>query len=212
MAKPADVKTVAIGLQGGGSHSAFAWGVLDELLEKVGQGQLRITAISGASGGALNGAVCAYGLRQNAKAAQDLLRKFWISVSEKSLWPENPFQSLFPENSPKRWNVDLNPLAIGFGMAEQITSPYMNPWGSDNILRPLLAEADPGFQRIRPTATPPGCTSARPPSIARRCASSGPRRLRSTRCWPRPACRRFSRRSRSTGRPIGMAAIWRTPR
>ena len=31
MAKPAEVKTIAIGLQGGGSHSAFAWGVLDEL-------------------------------------------------------------------------------------------------------------------------------------------------------------------------------------
>ena len=91
MTNPADVRTVAIGLQGGGSHSAFAWGVLDELLEKVGQGRLRIAAISGASGGALNGAVCVYGLRENAKAAQDLLRKFWISVSEKSLWPENPF-------------------------------------------------------------------------------------------------------------------------
>lgn len=145
MAKQADVKTVAIGLQGGGSHSALAWGVLDELLEKVGRGELRIAAISGASGGALNAAVCAYGLREGAKAAQDLLRKFWISVSEKSLWPENPLQSALSENSPSRWNVDLNPLAIGFGMAEQITSPYLNPWGSQNVLRPLLAEAIPDF-------------------------------------------------------------------
>ena len=143
MAKPADVKTVAIALQGGGSHCAFAWGVLDELLEKVGQGQLRITAISGSSGGALNGAVCAYGLRESAKTAQDLLKHFWISVSEKSLWPENPLQSMFSGNSPRRWNVDLNPLAIGFGMAEQITSPYLNPWGSHNILRPLLANMIP---------------------------------------------------------------------
>ena len=145
MAKPTDAKAIAIALQGGGSHSAFAWGVLDEVLEKVDQGQLRITAISGASGGALNGAVCAYGLRKSAKAAQDLLRKFWISVSEKSLWPPNPFQSVFPENSPQRWNVDLNPLTIGVGMAEQITSPYLNPWGSHNILGPLLAEAIPDF-------------------------------------------------------------------
>jgi NTE family protein len=143
MAKPADVKTVAIGLQGGGSHCAFAWGVLDELLEKVGQGQLRITAISGSSGGALNGAVCAYGLREGAKTAQNLLREFWMSVSEKSLWPENPLQSMLPPNSPYRWNVDLNPLAIGFGMAEQITSPYLNLWGSQNILRPLLANVIP---------------------------------------------------------------------
>jgi NTE family protein len=149
-----DVKTVAIALQGGGSHSAFAWGVLDELLEKVGEGQLRIAAISGASGGALNAAVCAYGLRENAKAAQDRLRKFWISVSEKSLWPENPLQSMLPESSPQRWNVDLNPLAIGFGMAEQITSPYTNPWGSQNVLRPLLAEAIPDFSAFADSNAP----------------------------------------------------------
>ena len=145
MAKPVEVKTIAIGLQGGGSHSAFAWGVLDELLENVDQGQLKITAISGASGGALNGAVCAYGLRTGAKEAQELLRRFWISVSEQSLWPENPVRNMFPEDSPNRWNVDLNPLAIGFGMAEQITSPYLNPWGSHNILRPLLANVMPDF-------------------------------------------------------------------
>src|SRR5262249_32170425 len=104
---------------------------------------LRIIAISGSSGGALNGAVCAYGLRESAKTAQDLLKQFWISVSEKSLWPENPLESMFLENSPYRWNVDLNPLAIGFGMAEQITSPYLNPWASHNILRPLLANVIP---------------------------------------------------------------------
>jgi NTE family protein len=140
-----DVKTVVIALQGGGSHSAFAWGVLDKLLEKVDEGRLRIAAVSGASGGALNGAVCVYGLRDGAKAAQRLLRKFWISVSEKSLWPENPILSALPESSPLRWNVDLNPLAIGFGMAEQITSPYLNPLGSHNVLRPVLAEAIPDF-------------------------------------------------------------------
>src|SRR5262249_47771128 len=32
-----------------------------------------------------------------------------------------------------------------FGMAEQITSPYLNPWGFHNILRPLLANVIPDF-------------------------------------------------------------------
>ena len=145
MAKAADIKTVAIGLQGGGSHCAFSWGVLDKLLEKVEQGQLKITAISGASGGALNAAICAYGLRKSPKEAQELLKRFWISVSEQSLWPENPMRKMLPEDAPERWNVDLDPLAIGIGMAEQITSPYMNPWGSNNILRPLLADIIPDF-------------------------------------------------------------------
>lgn len=143
MRKPVEAKTVAIGLQGGGSHCAFSWGVLDELLERVDQGQLRIAAISGASGGALNAAICAYGLHKDAKEAQELLRRFWLSVAEQSLWPENPVQDMLPEDAPGRWNVDLNPLAIGIGMAEQITSPYLNPWGSHNILRPLLANVIP---------------------------------------------------------------------
>ncbi len=145
MAKATRIKTVAIALQGGGSHCAFAWGVLDELLEKVEQGELKITAISGASGGALNAAVCAYGLRKGPREARKLLREFWISVSEQSLWPENPLRNLLPKDAPERWNVDLEPLAIGIGMAEQITSPYLNPWGSNNILRPLLTNVIPDF-------------------------------------------------------------------
>lgn len=40
-------------LQGGGTHGAFSWGVLDRLLEDDG---LEIAAISGTSAGALNGA------------------------------------------------------------------------------------------------------------------------------------------------------------
>ena len=72
MAKPVEIKTVAIGLQGGGSHCASAWGVLDALLEEVDQGQLKIAAISGASGGALNAAICAYGLHKSAREAQEL--------------------------------------------------------------------------------------------------------------------------------------------
>jgi NTE family protein len=146
MTQPVEARTVAIGLQGGGSHCAFSWGVLDELLELVDQGELRVAAISGASGGALNAAICAYGLRNGAKEAQELLRTFWLSVSEQSLWPENPMRNLFPEDAPVRWNVDLDPLAISFGMAEQITSPYLNPWGSQNILQPLLANVIPDFK------------------------------------------------------------------
>lgn len=145
MAKAGNIRTVAIALQGGGSHCAFSWGVLDALLEKVEQEELNITAISGASGGALNAAVCAYGLLTGPQEAQKLLRKFWISVSEQSLWPENPLRTMLPEDAPERWNVDLDPLAISIGMAEQITSPYLNPWGSNNILRPLLANVIPDF-------------------------------------------------------------------
>ena len=45
---------VALALQGGGSHGAFTWGVLDRLLEEVEQKRLHIAAISGASAGGIN--------------------------------------------------------------------------------------------------------------------------------------------------------------
>jgi NTE family protein len=42
-------KRVSLALQGGGSHGAFTWGVLDYLLE---DGRLDIEAITGTSAGA----------------------------------------------------------------------------------------------------------------------------------------------------------------
>ena len=45
-------------LQGGGSHGAFTWGVLDRLLQDE---SIFIDAVSGTSAGALNAAVMACG-------------------------------------------------------------------------------------------------------------------------------------------------------
>jgi NTE family protein len=56
-AKPAisrDPILVDLALQGGGSHGAFTWGVLDRLLEEPWLG---IDGISGTSAGAMNAAV-----------------------------------------------------------------------------------------------------------------------------------------------------------
>ena len=44
----ATVKTINLALQGGGSHGAFAWGVLDRLLQEP---WLSIEAVSGTSAG-----------------------------------------------------------------------------------------------------------------------------------------------------------------
>jgi NTE family protein len=49
--------TIALALQGGGSHGAFTWGVLDRLLQEVAADRLRISAISGSSAGAINAAL-----------------------------------------------------------------------------------------------------------------------------------------------------------
>src|ERR1700752_3989611 len=52
-------KKINLGLQGGGAHGAFTWGVLDYLLE---DGRLDIEGISGASSGAVNAVMLTDGL------------------------------------------------------------------------------------------------------------------------------------------------------
>ncbi|MBX9821206.1 MAG: patatin-like phospholipase family protein, partial [Afipia birgiae] len=53
-----DTLLVDLALQGGGSHGAFTWGVLDRLLKEP---WLRIDGISGTSAGAMNAVVLADG-------------------------------------------------------------------------------------------------------------------------------------------------------
>jgi NTE family protein len=51
-------KSINLALQGGGSHGAFTWGVLDRLLEDK---RIELSAISGTSAGAMNAAALAQG-------------------------------------------------------------------------------------------------------------------------------------------------------
>ena len=52
-------KKVALALQGGGSHGAFTWGVLDRLLEDE---TIEIIGVTGTSAGAMNAICLANGL------------------------------------------------------------------------------------------------------------------------------------------------------
>ena len=54
--RPRKPVLIDLALQGGGSHGAFTWGVLDRLLEEP---WLKIEGISGTSAGAMNAAVLA---------------------------------------------------------------------------------------------------------------------------------------------------------
>ena len=72
-------RRIALALQGGGSHGAFTWGVLDRLLE---DGRFEIGAISGTSAGALNGAVLVSGhAGGGAAGARAALAAFWRDIS-----------------------------------------------------------------------------------------------------------------------------------
>ena len=60
-----DAKGLNIALQGGGSHGAYSWGVLDRLLEEE---DIVPDGVSGASAGAMNAIVLAHGYRSGGRA------------------------------------------------------------------------------------------------------------------------------------------------
>jgi NTE family protein len=136
---------VALALQGGGSHGAFTWGVLDRLLEEVARERLHIAAISGASAGGINATLCACGLALgDAEAARAKLGTFWESVSLGGALAGNPFFD-FAEPGPfGGWNIDWNPVVIALEAVGLVISPYNNPFYED-ALRPLL-------ERVLPSA------------------------------------------------------------
>jgi predicted acylesterase/phospholipase RssA len=71
-------RQIALGLQGGGAHGAFTWGVLDRLLQEP---TLEIVGISGTSAGAMNAAITADGLRRGGPdQARIALRNYWTEV------------------------------------------------------------------------------------------------------------------------------------
>ena len=77
------VPPLALALQGGGAYGAFTWGVLDRLLQ---ESDVFPSAISGASAGAVNAVLVAWGLLQGGRdGARDALRRFWTEIGRSAL-------------------------------------------------------------------------------------------------------------------------------
>jgi NTE family protein len=135
---------VDLALQGGGSHGAFTWGVLERLLEEH---WLKIEGISGTSAGAMNAAVLADGFALGgAKGAQAALETYWRHVSEAARF--SPFQRSPVDRMLGRWTMDNSPLVFMLNTMSRIFSPYdLNPAGS-NALLPIL-EKQINFERLR---------------------------------------------------------------
>jgi NTE family protein len=76
---------INLALQGGGSHGAFTWGVLDKLLE---DGRVSLEGLSGTSAGAMNAVALAHGFAQaqgqsaekQRDAARASLAAFWEGI------------------------------------------------------------------------------------------------------------------------------------
>ena len=141
MRKP---KTIELALQGGGSHGAFTWGVLDRLLA---DDRIVVGAISGTSAGAMNGAVVADGLDRGGKeAAREALANFWSGVSRAALF--SPFQRTPLDRLMGRWNLDASPGYHFFEFLSRSLSPYtLNPLNL-NPLRDMI-ESLVDFEHVR---------------------------------------------------------------
>jgi NTE family protein len=131
-----DPLLIDLALQGGGSHGAFTWGVLDRLLQEP---WLAIDGISGTSAGAMNAAVLAHGFAHGgAEAARAALNKFWGRVADAALY--SPLRRSPLDVLMGRWTMDTSPMFLAFDMAARLFSPYdLNPAGL-NPLREILAE------------------------------------------------------------------------
>jgi NTE family protein len=146
-------KTVNLALQGGGSHGAYTWGALDAFAEDE---RIEISAISGASAGAMNAVVFASGMSEGGRErARAKLEDFWLSVSsEGSLttfqrrWVDKAVEAwggLWPASS--RWIDAWTETAIG------LLSPYeFNPFNINPLRDHLEAVVD--FERLRAGAEP----------------------------------------------------------
>lgn len=131
----AEKKTINIALQGGGSHGAFAWGVLDRLLEEP---NIAVEGVVGTSAGAMNAAVIAYGLTIGGnEGARAKLNEFWRAISESALL--SPLQPSWLDRSQNLGSLDYSPGYQFIGMLSRFFSPYeLNPL-NHNPLREMLS-------------------------------------------------------------------------
>ena len=137
-------RKIALALQGGGSHGAFTWGVLDRLLEDP---TLEIIAFTGTSAGAMNAIVAADGLLGGGpEGARQRLREFWETIGKMPgfgtpLWP-------LSGEAQSKVNLDHTPAYLAWEAATRNLSPYqLNPMDFNPLRESLTRLVD--FERLR---------------------------------------------------------------
>ena len=132
-------KAVNFALQGGGAHGAFAWGVLDKILE---DGRVDISAISATSAGAMNAVVMAYGVSVGgADGAREKLHQFWSEISRAGE-RYSPVRTMPWEKWMQAYgfSTEVSPAYMAFQAMTHLFSPYqLNPFDF-NPLKDVLQE------------------------------------------------------------------------
>lgn len=141
-AEPPHPPRINLALQGGGSHGAFTWGVLDALLADR---RLSFDGISGASAGAVNAVAVAHGFASHAdpaarrQGARDTLRKVWEGVAAMGSL------GAMAQGVVRLMLGDWPRASLGNQLLQNAMAPWMSPYQMNpldiNPLRKLLADS-----------------------------------------------------------------------
>lgn len=132
---PQTQKPLNLALQGGGSHGAFGWGVLDKLAE---DGRVHIEGMSGTSAGAVNAVLFGYGLMKGgADGARKALEDFWWDVAQTGMFASpvhsDPWQEYTGTNFIQQMSFNW------FDAMTRTFSPYQFNPTNYNPLQEILA-------------------------------------------------------------------------
>lgn len=149
MVQEQPTKTIDLALQGGGSHGALTWGVLDRILEDE---RLDISGISGTSAGAMNAVVLAQGFCRGGRGgAREALTAFWRAVSDAARF--SPVRRNWWNRRTGTFNLDKSLSYLFFDNLTRLFSPYeLNPL-QINPLRDLVANTV-DFDQVNSCAMP----------------------------------------------------------
>src|SRR5690348_8415908 len=136
------MRMLNLALQGGGSHGAFTWGVLDALLE---DGRIGFEGLSGTSAGAVNAVAFASGWargqasgRDPREAAREKLAGIWYRVS--ALGSLGTLQQQFTRMLWGGLPPELSPGNFIGNAWRGLLSPYNSNPLEINPLRKMLEE------------------------------------------------------------------------
>lgn len=137
-------KSINLALQGGGSHGAFTWGVLDYFMEDE---RVSIGAVSGASAGAMNASIMAQGyIEGGIDGARQGLEDFWRKVSKVAAL--SPIQRSPLSILTGSWAMGFSPMNMMMDLFSRVASPYDTNPLNINPLRDLV-ESTIDFEKVR---------------------------------------------------------------
>jgi NTE family protein len=125
---------VAIACQGGGSHTAFTAGALQELAAATAEAEFDLVGLSGTSGGAICSLLSWYGMVHEDHEPETLLRDFWADLAASS-----PFDRGM--NSAIQSVSRLRQAGVGLPEISPFYTPFAG-WGQRHLRELLESHVD----------------------------------------------------------------------